>query len=157
MPSKQDQCEAPSTQSHPCPRLTLIHNDWQQLMPTDRTETSIPPTGEVPQLPRLLSFHRLQPKPPSQSPYMSFHCWKGIWDTGRTCKEGGKKQSIPLVPLQTEALVGRSMTSLVGSPEGKQTNPRADFQRVTKGEFIQNTRLPAPLLAPSYKGKTYKW
>lgn len=87
---------------------------------------------------------------------MSCHHWKGIWDTGRTCKEDGKKQSVPLVSLQTEVLVGRSITSLVGSPEGKQTNPRADFQHLIKGEFIQTRGLLAPFSAPSYKGKAGK-
>lgn len=134
----------------------LIHNDWQQLTPMDRTETSIPATGEVPQLPRLLCFYGLQPKPPSQSPQMRFHHWKGTWDTGRTCKEDGKDQPVPLVPLQTEVLGGTSMTSLVGSPEGNQTNARADFQHFTKKEFIQNRGLPTPFLAPSYKGKAAK-
>lgn len=134
----------------------LIHNDWQQLMPMDRTETSIPPTGEVPQLPRLLRFYRLQPRTPTQSPQMRFHHWKGIWDTGRICKGDGKDQPVPSVPLQTEVLVERSMTSLVGSPEGNQTNARADFQHLTKGEFIQNRGLLAPFSAPSYKGKAGK-
>lgn len=145
MPSKQDQCEAPSTQSHHYPCLMLIHN-WQQLTPMDHIETLIPPTGDVPQLPKLLHFYRLQLKPPSQSP-------QGIWDTGRTCKEDGKDHPVPLVPLQTEVLFGRSMTSLVGFPEGNQTNASADFQHFTKREFIQNRGLLCPFSAPSYKGK----
>lgn len=122
----------------------------------DHTETSIPPTGEVPQLPRLLCFYRLQPRTPSQSPQIRFHHWKGIWDTGRVCKEDGKDQPVPSVPLQTEVLVERSMTSLVGSPEGNQTNARAGFQHLTKGEFTQNRGLLAPFSAPSYKGKASK-
>lgn len=48
------------------------------------------------------------------------------------------------------------MTPLVGSPEGNQTNARADFQHLPKGEFIQNRGLLAPFSAPSYKGKAGK-
>lgn len=87
---------------------------------------------------------------------MHFHHWKGIWDTERTCKEDSKDQPVPLVPLQTEGLVGRSMTSLVGSPEGNQTNASAYFQHFTKRDFIQNRGLLCPFSAPSYKGKTGK-
>lgn len=73
---------------------------------------------------------------------MHFHHWKGIWDTGRTCKEDGKDQPVPLVPLQTEVLVGRPVTSPVGSPEGNQTNARIfRFQHSTKMEFIQKGSL----------------
>lgn len=58
--------------------------------------------------------------------------------------------------LSRQKLVGRSMTSLVGSPEGNQTNSRADIQHLTKGEFIQNRGILAPFSSSSYKGKADK-
>lgn len=50
----------------------LIHHDWQQLMPTDGIETSIPPDGQAPQLPT------------------PFYHWKEIRDLVRTREEDGE-------------------------------------------------------------------
>ena len=127
----------------------LIHHDWQQLMPTDRTETLIPPAGEAPQLPRPLQCYRLQPTPPSQSTQMPFYQWEGTWDaarrmartslypqhlSGQKCLSGDQCRDGWALLRETRQMHGQTLsTSLRGNLSQTEGSRLPSQHRLTKG------------------------